>query len=333
VIHRLIGALALVALGISMPVAAAPAQSTSWHDGPCTDNVGITIVVDFQELEGGVNVRCATGPVTSGLDALDKAGISWESASRFPGLVCRIAGKPDTGTESCVNTPPLNAYWAYWLAPRGGQWCYSGVGAGNRVPPPGSIEGWSFALDRVAVDTPPPRYVPPAPIDNQPPNPLHRSDCGTPSNAAPSTTTTAPATIPLATTATVSTPAVQPDPATTVAVGSESPTATSAPRPTTVVTTVGASTATSTSIVAAAGAVTTSTTDDASIDADRAAGGGVTTSSGDAADSTVALGTVDLGDDGRSDGGFGIATVLGVVAAAALIWVGVWAARRRRAAS
>ncbi len=108
-IRRLIGALTLVATGIPMPVAAAPAQPVSWYDGPCLDNVGITVVIDFQELPGGVNVRCAPRPVTSGLDALDKAGISWEGTRRFPGLVCRIACMPGTDNEACVNAPPLSA--------------------------------------------------------------------------------------------------------------------------------------------------------------------------------------------------------------------------------
>jgi hypothetical protein len=46
---------------------------------------------------------------------------------------------------------------------------------------------------------------------------------------------------------------------------------------------------------------------------------------------TTPLGTVDLGDDGRGDGGFGAATAIGIVVAASLIGAGVWAARRRRA--
>ena len=147
-IRRVIGALTLVAIGIPVPTAVASAQPATWYDGPCADNVGITVVIDFQELTGGVNVRCVPGPVTSGLDALDKAGVSWEGTRRFPGLVCRIAGKPGTDTEACVNAPPLSAYWGYWVAPRGGQWCFSTLGAGNRKPPPGTVEGWSFALNR-----------------------------------------------------------------------------------------------------------------------------------------------------------------------------------------
>ena len=155
-IRRLAALLALVAGGIAVPLVTAPVHSASAASGACVDNVGITIVVDFHELGGGVNVRCAPGPVSSGLDALDKAGIVWESVRRFPGFVCRIAGLPGPDKEACINTPPANAYWSYWVAPRGGTWCYSSRGPGARIPPAGAVEGWSFTLGKTGADTPPP---------------------------------------------------------------------------------------------------------------------------------------------------------------------------------
>ncbi len=60
------------------------------------------MVVDFQELGGGVNVVCAPGPVTSGLEAMRAAGVAYQTAQRFPGFVCRIAGQPTN--DPCVNT-------------------------------------------------------------------------------------------------------------------------------------------------------------------------------------------------------------------------------------
>src|SRR5215218_10404000 len=143
-IRILVAALALAGGTLVPSLASAQGgvpETTAWHEGPCTDNVGITIVVDFQELGGAVNVRCAPGPVTSGLQALDQADIAWEGTRRFAGVVCRIAGLPGAADEACIDTPPATAYWSYWLAPRGGQWCYSTVGPGSRTPPPGSVEG------------------------------------------------------------------------------------------------------------------------------------------------------------------------------------------------
>jgi hypothetical protein len=330
VIHRLAAALALVAIGISVSTAAAPVLSASWHDGPCTDNVGITVVIDFQELDPGVaNVRCVPAAVTSGLDALTQAGIAWEGTSRFPGLVCRIAGKPGTNTEPCVNAPPLSAYWEYWIAPRGGQWCFSNVGAGSRTPPPGSTEGWSFALNRTSSDTPPPRFQPPAAIDGDPPHPLSGGDCGT---AASQTTSTTVQPADSSTTVAIATPQPPVAPAPTT-IASAVVTATTLPKPV-----GGATTTTSvaTTVTTIAAAIGSSTTIGSTIDSDTTnvtAGALVAaapTTLSLAVGSTVPLGTVDLGDDGRGGSGFGVATVIGIVAAASLVGAGVWAARRRR---
>ncbi len=331
-IRRLAAVLAFMAIGGALPVTRAPVHAASWYDGPCTDNVGITVVVDFQELGGGVNVRCAPGAPPTGLAALDNSGISWEGTQRFPGVVCRIAGKPGPDVEPCGNTPPANAYWSYWIAPRGGPWCYSTTGAGNRTPPPGTIEGWSFALTQNAVDIPPPGYDPPAPIPGGPPNPLKRSDCATSSAPTPTATTAA---------------VTAPTPAPTIAIAQQDPlsTPTDAPQPAAEATTVPAVAAAGspTSTTTAALPTVTTSTHTASTSTIEPSDGSATSSSTDdtrSADSVssapttgsaVAFGAVDLGDDGRGDGGFGLATAIGIAVAASLGGAGAWAARRRRA--
>ena len=65
-----------------------------------------------------------------------------QGTTQFPGLLCRINGEP--ASDPCHGAPPPDAYWGYWHAPRGGSWTYSSSGAGSRVPPAGSVEGWSF---------------------------------------------------------------------------------------------------------------------------------------------------------------------------------------------
>ena len=100
-------------------------------------------MVDFGTLPGGVQVVCVTGSVTSGFDALQRAGFTWTGTQRFPSLVCRIDGEPSD--DPCVTTPPANRYWSYWTAATpGGAWVYSDQGAGTRTPPPGSVDGWAF---------------------------------------------------------------------------------------------------------------------------------------------------------------------------------------------
>jgi hypothetical protein len=148
-----VGAATIVALFV-------PAAPTHADDAnqECTDGQGVTIVVDFQELGGGVNVRCAPQPIRTGFDVFRNAQVSYE---QYRGFICRIAGLPENGP--CDHYPPADAYWVYWTAEPGGQWTYSSLGAGSRTPPPGSLDGWSFAKNRDSSNRPPPRYpVPPA---------------------------------------------------------------------------------------------------------------------------------------------------------------------------
>lgn len=164
----------------------------AWTDGACNTRSGVTVVVDFQELGGGTYVRCATGSVSSGFAALQQAGIHYQTAVRFPGFLCKIAGKPEN--DPCINASPASAYWSYWVAPRGGSWCYSNFGAGNRTPSAGSVEGWSFSFDKTGSTSPPPRIAPPAPIPGVAPSPLPKNDCDSSSTAPSPPTTTRPAT-------------------------------------------------------------------------------------------------------------------------------------------
>ncbi len=189
---------AVVAALVSAVAAPVPRQAT----GACAGDSGVTVVIDFQELGGGVNVVCAQGPVSSGLEALERAGVSYQSAQRVPGFVCRIADKPTD--DRCVNASPASAYWGYWIAAPGGAWCYSTIGAGSRKPPPGTFEGWSFSLDKVAAAIPPPRFAPPAAASDPPPT-LNTSDCTSTPQTLPATTTAATTTTAAAATTTTAT--------------------------------------------------------------------------------------------------------------------------------
>lgn len=137
------GAAVAAALLVAGSFGAAPPASAR-PTAACTGQSGVTVVVDFGTLGGGVQIRCVTQAVTSGFDALRKAGFTYDATARFGGLLCRIDGRP--ADDPCINAPPPDRYWAYWTATApGGSWTYSDQGAGNRVPPPGSVEGWAFA--------------------------------------------------------------------------------------------------------------------------------------------------------------------------------------------
>lgn len=146
-------ALAASATTFAYVGSAAPAQAAGYN-GYCKTSSGVTVVVDFRNLGGGVAIRCSpVGSGATGLQALQAAGIPVEG-TRDGGLsvACRIYGKP-TATqdlpggyhESCARMPPANAYWSYWQAPNGGSWSYSQKGLSNSRVIPGGFEGWSFS--------------------------------------------------------------------------------------------------------------------------------------------------------------------------------------------
>ena len=145
------------------------------YDGACEDGVGATLVVDQRDAGAGeLSVRCVPGPLaagTSGLDVLRAAGFTVEGVSRWgEAFVCRIDGTPaaeeelglasDPGyRESCLDTPPTQASWAYWEARPGTPWSYVTAGARTHAVTDGDILGWVFAVDPGA-DPATPRFDP-----------------------------------------------------------------------------------------------------------------------------------------------------------------------------
>ena len=111
---------------------------------------GVIVVVDPGPLGGDPTVRCAPGEPSSGYEALRGAGHTVEDVPGQPGLVCTIDSRPDPCRMSS------SAYWSYWHADQGGSWTYSNVGAGNRAPPPGTVDGWRFGDGSSAPGLPPP---------------------------------------------------------------------------------------------------------------------------------------------------------------------------------
>jgi hypothetical protein len=182
--RRLLGAASAVVLTVAggvVPAAPARAAGTAGH---CPDGTGVTVVVDFNDLGGGVVVRCAPGDQATGLSALKNAGFTIAGTTRWgEGFVCRIEGRPTVATEPCRDTPPASAYWSYWHASNGGSWTYSDKGVLNRKPPAGSFEGWSFSTNRTQGTAPRPDVAPTRPA--APPPPPANGGGNTPPAAAP----------------------------------------------------------------------------------------------------------------------------------------------------
>ena len=166
---RLLAAAILAAAGA---VAVAGPARAAGSAGYCPDGNGVTVVVDYRQLGGGVVIRCAPGEQATGLAALENAGFTVTGTLRWgKAFVCRINGKPGIDTEPCVDTPPASAYWSYWHAPNGGSWTYSSQGVLARKPPLGSFEGWSFSSGRDEDSAPRPGVAPTRPAPPPPPPP------------------------------------------------------------------------------------------------------------------------------------------------------------------
>ncbi|WP_456698137.1 hypothetical protein [Aeromicrobium sp. P5_D10] len=176
----------LLGMAASLPAPASAIDVTKGYDGICTGSdalTGVTVVIDFQELDGNGGTaaptitRCSPnanpGTQRTGVKALQDAGIAVAGVAQWGlGFICRLENRPSatesiprTGNpnykEQCVVTPPAQAYWGYWHATGAGStWTYSSYGAANRNVTPGGFEGWSFSLNRTASTNPVPRVTP-----------------------------------------------------------------------------------------------------------------------------------------------------------------------------
>lgn len=174
------------AVGVLSSVGLTGCDPGPGYKGVCTGDdalTGVTIVIDFQELDGNDGrpaetiVRCSPNPEPgtdrTGIEALEDAGIVVDGVGQWGlGFVCRLASRPaadeplpvdgnPTYREQCAVTPPASAYWSYWHAPgTGHSWTYSNFGALNRKVVPGGFEGWSFALNAGPTSNPEPRVDP-----------------------------------------------------------------------------------------------------------------------------------------------------------------------------
>ncbi len=137
-VARLVAAAALVAAA-SVAVPLSPAAA-----GTCSSASGVSVVVDFQGLGGGVETACvAGGGGTSAASLFPAAGFGLTPVQRQPGFVCRVSGKP--ASDPCVNTPPADAYWGLWWSDgTSGSWTYATEGVGSLQVPDGGYVGFSW---------------------------------------------------------------------------------------------------------------------------------------------------------------------------------------------
>ncbi|MEX1178142.1 MAG: S-layer homology domain-containing protein [Nitriliruptor sp.] len=129
---------------------------------PCPDDDGITVVVDFGDLDPDrtTQITCVDGPFasdTSGHDVLERAGFDTSYASfDFGDSLCQIDELPTLSEGEPADTCFEEGYWSYWSAEPDGEWTAYEVGGGDSRPAAGTIEGWSWAPGFAAE---PPAYA------------------------------------------------------------------------------------------------------------------------------------------------------------------------------
>lgn len=126
---------ALVVAATALVLPSGPAAAAG-----CSSADGVSVVVDFHELGGGLQSGCvADGGGKSAATLLGAAGFPLTFVQRQPGFVCRVSGQP--ASDPCVNTPPADAYWGlYWSDGSTRSWTYSTLGVGSlTVPDGGSV--------------------------------------------------------------------------------------------------------------------------------------------------------------------------------------------------
>lgn len=172
---RIVAAVTLTA-AVYAGLPAAPAAAAG-----CASADGVTVVVDFHELGGGVQTACvADGGGQTASQLFPAAGFPLDYVQRQPGFVCRVSGEP--ADSSCANTPPADAYWAlYWSDGKSGRWAYATSGAGGQHVPDGGYVGFSW---QGSDDSAPPGASP-APHPAATATPTHASTQA-PGQASPS---------------------------------------------------------------------------------------------------------------------------------------------------
>lgn len=193
ILGPVVAALVVAATGLlalpAAPVAASPASS-------CAGTAGVIVVVDFNELGGGLTRGCDGASGHTAAQNFGAAGydLSYSHAPGMNGYVCTVQGKPANG--DCTGT---DAYWSLWWADgKGGPWTYSSLGVDSlKVPTGGYV---AFAWHQGSGKAAPPDVVPSARAASAPSPSAHPTTAtGSPHrhapahHASPSTGASAPA--------------------------------------------------------------------------------------------------------------------------------------------
>ncbi len=158
--RRAVATLLLVGASVAVAPAALAADAGPDLSGGCTDPDGVTVVVDLTELDGTVEIGCASSAAT-GTEALETAGFT--PTKDAAGMICAIDAAPDP----CPTTF-TGQYWSYWTATPDGDWQMAMEGSDTAVPTPGALEGWRYGDGSAAPGATPADVIAAASADEGP---------------------------------------------------------------------------------------------------------------------------------------------------------------------
>lgn len=181
--------LTVAAAGVVLP---ASAQAST-----CGTGTGVSVVVDFHQLGGGVQAFCDADGAGQYADVqFEDAGheLAYVQGQAF---VCRVDTEPDS---TCVRTPPANAYWSLWWSDgKSGTWKYSSVGVkALKVPDGGAVAlSWQGQSAQARPRVSPPGQDSASPSTSASPHPTSSPRPSTgpgqaPASSAPGSTTSSP---------------------------------------------------------------------------------------------------------------------------------------------
>ncbi len=123
------------------PVTLGTAPAYAAEGRLCTDG-GVSVVVDHQDLGGGVEQTCVedgAGKLAS--EVFADAGHDLTPVGAFPGAACQVDGQPTDA--QCEKMPPADAYWGLFIAD-GGTWGYAPTGVDELRLEDGAFVGFSW---------------------------------------------------------------------------------------------------------------------------------------------------------------------------------------------
>ena len=127
-------------LSLTGCASAAPAPTTTWIEGPCSQaKPGVTLSIDYL---GEVTTHCALDYNDNGWNLFKAAGFSVKGTAKYPtAFACTIDGEPKNA--KCDDSASTGAYWGYYIAVNG-KWDYATTGASDHKSSCGTHEGWVY---------------------------------------------------------------------------------------------------------------------------------------------------------------------------------------------